>query len=135
MNESEIIQKFSTSFIRRNSRERTIYELKSPKKRMNFISKIGAMPDFFWSEKFEQVKKSELFSFDKIPNDAKCYIISGFGDYDGLIITFKEAIENRNFGGSGTIIYDYNQNRLIYHEELSFGTPKVHYASDENNKA
>lgn len=135
MEESEIIQKFSTSFIGRKARERAIFELSSNKKRMDFISKIGAMPIFFISEKFEQVKKSDLSSFDKISNEAKCYIISGFGDYDRLIMTFADAVKHRDFGGSGTIVYNYDRNRLIYHEELSFGAPKVYYASDEKNKA
>lgn len=131
MKESEIIIKFSSSFIKRKSRERVIFELRSLKKRINFVSKIGAMPDFFNFEKFVPVSKTELSNFDKIPNQSECYVISGFGDYDGLIMTFSEAVNNPNIGGSGTIIYDFERNRLIYHEELFDGNPKVYYASDK----
>ncbi len=98
---------------------------------MNFVSKIGSMPDFFKSEKFEPVNKARLLSFENISIESLCYIISGFRDYDDLVMSFAEAINNPNFGGSGTILYDFKHNKLLYHEELYKGVPTVYYASVE----
>ena len=89
------------------------------------------MPDFFDAKKFEYIDKDKLRDFSKINNKSECYIISGFGEYDGLVMSFSEAITNPNFGASGTIVYDFTNNRLIYHEELSFGKAKTYYARHE----
>ncbi len=129
MTESAIIQKFASSFMKPSSRERAVYELKSSKKRMKFVSKIGALPEFFQLNKFIKMKKGKLISFDKISRETLCYIISGFGEYDRLIIPFEKAVRHCHFGASGTIVYDFYENRLIYHEELSFGSPTVYFAN------
>lgn len=131
MKDSEIILKFSSGFLKRKSRERAIFELSSLKKRKNFISKIGRFPEFFNSEIFRRISMGELASFEEISRQTNCYVISGFGNYDGLIMTFSEAVNSQHFGGSGTIIYDFGSNKLIYHEELSKGAPNVYYAFSE----
>ncbi len=129
MDAIETQDKFVKNFIYKNKRERVLLELHSPKRRIDFLSKLNHKSlELIDSAKLQQIPKNigNIYAFilDQISvNDKdKVLILSNYEDIDGKVKCFKEAFQDLNTrDGFATLFIFENAEKIYIQTEQEIG--------------
>lgn len=129
--DKEVEERFVKKFIKKENRERTLYELNSVKKRKQVIHRLINLLDKKYAVLYEsKISDEEVFLIVKkyYNLNKDCYVIADSTD-DGTVIPFKEAFLHMSELGADYLII-CGDNTVVMKEEISFGTPAkiiLHY--------
>ena len=122
-----LIEAFAKNFLLKERRERSLLELKSPKKRNLFINKLNHnwVAQFDMRNMLKLEKHVDDFAFVKnylkIKEEELCYVISSYDDLDDKIIDFQLAFDESYGRGLATLIIAQNADKLYLETEIDYG--------------
>lgn len=130
MNEKATEIAFVESFVLKNKRERSIFELNSKKKRKNFFSKLCHRYNDIIDNRFMTELSAPNSNYSEIYRllmeegaGRDCYLISYFEELDGKRIPLAQALKNCVGGGMPSIVI-CDPGKLAYFEaEQQAGPP------------
>jgi hypothetical protein len=128
--EKDIEKIFVETFVVKNKRDRSLFELNSKKKRKDFFSKLCHRYDQIIDSRYTTKLPSPNSSSEHIHQILKkygagkdCYLLSYFKDLDRKTMLLSEALEQRVGRGMPNIVI-CNPNKLAYFEaEQEVGSP------------
>lgn len=130
MIENSIEIKFVKTFILKNKRERSIYELKSKKKRRDFFSKLchryNEIIDPRFMIKIEPPNSSSMDIFQVLRKEGageNSYLMSFLDELDGKKMSLSEALENCVGIGMPSIVICTPEKLAYFEAEQEAGSP------------
>lgn len=126
---------FVERFIRKDRRERLLYELSNTKKRKDALSRFchNALEIIDKSKMVyagEALERNDLKKYiEKYAKGEVCYVMSWVKEFDGKNITTDIALEHIN--SCGMVVILVFKNMLIIKEEQSVGTANEYILYDK----
>ncbi|SDL43278.1 hypothetical protein SAMN05421823_10611 [Catalinimonas alkaloidigena] len=124
-----LIQTFVRRFVRKERRERSLFELMHPKKRSEFINRLN----HGWEDVLEMKYLTQLspeiespeavLSALRVKPENRCYVISSYRDYDDQFLPWEAALQRTYARGLATLLIDPSVDLLFLDTEQVQGAP------------
>lgn len=130
MIEKDIEIKFVQTFVLKNKRERSIYELHSKKKRREFFHKLchdyNEIIDSRFMRKLDPPNSNSNDIRQILQKEGagkSCYVLSHFEEIDGIRMPLSEALDNCVGGGMPSIVICSPKKLAYFEAEQEVGPP------------
>lgn len=127
MDNNTTLDNFIKTFVPKDRRERSEFELKNEKKRSKFTDRLNHKWDTVLDMRFIQRVPSGVNDYEFIKKELKlkdnelCYVISNHDDIDGQTIEFEKAFVKAYGRGFGSLIINSSGDKLYLETELVQG--------------